>query len=126
MRKLTLVLALAGGLWGAQANEAKVKAAGAALLRLADESGKKSWDDLAAAGKAVADRHARADVMHAFKLRAVGGLGVGDTPGASKPDGIERKIQKLSNDPALSPGVLAREGAALARTAEVTAAVATV
>jgi hypothetical protein len=126
MKKLTLVLVLAGGLWGAPGDEAKIKGAGKALVGLADEVGKKSWDDLTSAGKAVADRHAPGHVMHAFKFRALGGLGIGEAPNTIKPDGMERKIQKLSNDPALSPGVLGREGPALARMAEVTAAIASV
>lgn len=35
-------------------------------------------------------------VMHLFKLRDKGGLGVGDKPGAVKPDGIEAKIIQMA------------------------------
>src|SRR5436309_1168174 len=35
------------------------------------------------------------DVMHAFALRTKKGLGVGDTPAAIMPDGIELKLQAL-------------------------------
>src|SRR4051794_5272661 len=40
----------------------------------------------------AARKYTLEQVMHAFKPRAKGGMGVGDTPGKVTPDGIEGKI----------------------------------
>lgn len=84
--------------------------------------------------QAAAKSHAKAlaqkietveDVMNLFRLRTKKGLGVGDTPGAIKPDGIEEKLEKMSED-ALSQNAADLEAAALEKMAYVLAAVAEV
>jgi len=43
----------------------------------------------------LAKKYSLDELMHAFKLRAKGGFGVGETAGAITPDGIEAKLQGL-------------------------------
>lgn len=64
-------------------------------------------------------------VMHAFKTRKKGGFGVGDTPGAITPDGIELYINMLQRD-GITPTALEKNGKAVEDLAYATAAVAEV
>lgn len=43
----------------------------------------------------IAKKYSLDEIMHAFKFRAKGGIGVGDKAGAITPDGIEAKLQGL-------------------------------
>lgn len=43
----------------------------------------------------LAKKYSLDELMHVFKFRAKGGLGVGETAGAITPDGIEAKLQGL-------------------------------
>src|SRR5262249_34263922 len=72
--------------------------------------------------KAVAAKADLEDVMHAFSLRSSKGEGIGPTPGAVKPDGIEAKIQNMTKRPV--PAELKEHGAALQRACYIAAAVA--
>ncbi len=65
------------------------------------------------------------DVMNLLKLRARGGLGLGNTPGAIAPDGMEAKVVNLSKRPLTQPQ-LAKESKELVRLAYVNAAIAQV
>ena len=65
------------------------------------------------------------DVMNLLKARARGGLGLGDTPGAVTPDGMEAKVVNLSKRP-LAQAQLAKESKELIRLAYVNAAIAQV
>ena len=81
---------------------------------------------------AAAAKHAKAlakdtdleDVMFSFKPRKKKGIGVGKTPGAIKPDGIEQQFMELSKDELLPQASLDKEAAALEQMGYVTAAVA--
>ncbi|MFO0866315.1 MAG: hypothetical protein U0744_17005 [Gemmataceae bacterium] len=46
----------------------------------------------------VAKKFELDEIMHAFKPRKKGGLGVGANPGTITPDGIEQNVQKLKRD----------------------------
>src|SRR5262245_17947462 len=62
------------------------------------------------------------DIMNLFKLRKSGGLGVGSTPGAITPDGIELKIIGLAKK--TMAGDLKTQGDAIAQAAYRAAAIA--
>ena len=67
------------------------------------------------------------DVMSAFSLRSEkgkGGVGIGDTPGAITPDGIEKKVQDLAEKKPLTPKALDKQAKALERAGYIAAAVA--
>src|SRR5262249_2191096 len=64
------------------------------------------------------------DVMNLFKLRKSGGFGVGNTPGAVTPDGIELKIINLAKKTVA--GDLKTQGDAIAEAAYRAAAIAAV
>jgi len=133
MKKLAVVLGVAlaagTGLVAVEAQTEEARAAAAAIQKQADETTKKSWDELSGAGKDLAKKHEILDVMNLLKLRKVdakvSGLGVGVKPGAITPDGIEAKIISLTKRP-LDAAKLGRESADIARMAEITAAVASV
>jgi cytochrome c556 len=61
-------------------------------------------------------------IMGVCGLRNLGGLGVGDKPGAIKPDGIEKKVEALGKK-ALLPTQAKDESAAIAKMAYEIAAV---
>jgi hypothetical protein len=64
------------------------------------------------------------DLMQAFKPRAKGGLGVGPTPDAIKPDGIEQKFIAIGKSKkGLAKPEVAAQGEALAKAAAVTKAI---
>lgn len=87
----------------------------AAILDLAE--GKGNAADIAAKAKL-------GDVMQAFKPRSKGGLGIGPTPDAIKPDGIEQKLIDLGNSKRrLSESDLIEQSDALARVADATKAI---
>jgi hypothetical protein len=87
----------------------------AELLEKGDKAGAaKEAKDLA---KADLD-----DIMHMFKPRKKKGIGVGKTPGAVIPDGIEQQLLKLGRDEP-SQGSLNKEAAALEDMGYVTAAI---
>ena len=98
------------------------------IKKLADQVGKKNWDELAKEGQAVAKKHDDlADIMNVFKPRSknakVSGIGVGDTPGAIIPDGIEQKIIRMAGTVGVTEKDLAK-AAALKRMSQIAAAVA--
>lgn len=62
--------------------------------------------------------------MRLLKLRASGGFGVGDKGGDAKSDGIERKLEKLSDG--VDKDALTKDGAALKQMGERLAAIAVV
>jgi hypothetical protein len=118
-RTAALGATLALGVWffaadssSAQEKEAKVGPYNADILKLA--GGKGSAED-------IAKKAELGDVMQAFKPRSKGGLGVGRTPDAIKPDGIEQKLIALGKS---KKGVGKSEMDALARAADATRAVA--
>lgn len=133
MKKLAVVLGVAlaagTGLVAVRAQSEEAKAAAAAIQKQADDTSKKSWDELSATGKELARKHELLDVMNLLKLRKtdakVSGLGVGVKPGAISPDGIEAKIISLTKRP-LDAAKLSKESADIARMADITAAVASV
>jgi cytochrome c556 len=93
----------------------KVGPYNAAIIKIAE--GKGSAADIA--GKADLG-----EVMQAFKPRSKGGLGIGPTADAIKPDGIEQKLIDLGKSKkGLSKGDLAKQADALARAAEATKAI---
>lgn len=64
-------------------------------------------------------------IMHGFKVRKKGGFGVGKTPGAVTPDGIELKINELQRD-GVTATALAKQAEAIEELAYVSAAIAEV
>jgi hypothetical protein len=64
-------------------------------------------------------------VMHQFKPRLRGGLGIGPKPGAIKPDSIELKLLDMAKKP-MSKAAIDKEAMDLTRSIEVTAAIAEV
>jgi hypothetical protein len=100
------------------------KEAREAVLRMADLVERKDFMAL----KQQADGVAKSiegldDVMNLLKLRSRGGLGIGDTPGAVAPDGMEAKVVNMAKRP-LAPAQLAKESKDLVRLAYVNAAIA--
>ena len=66
----------------------------------------------------LAKNYSLDELMHVFKFRAKGGLGVGETAGAITPDGIEAKLQGLQKKEA-DKADLAKNGKAYATIGEV-------
>lgn len=66
----------------------------------------------------LAKKYSLDELMHVFKLRTKGGLGVGETAGAITPDGIEAKLQGLQKKEA-DKADLAKNGKAYATIGEV-------
>ncbi|MBI1913930.1 MAG: hypothetical protein HYS12_04225 [Planctomycetes bacterium] len=102
------------------------------VKKLADQVGKKDWAALSREGQTIAKKLDEQklellDVMYLFRFRkkgpGVSGIGVGETPGAIVPDGIEAKTLKLSK--VVQPADLDK-AADLKRMAEISAAVAAI
>ena len=66
----------------------------------------------------LAKKYSLDELMHVFKFRDKGGLGVGETAGAITPDGIEAKLQGLQKKEA-DKADLAKNGKAYATIGEV-------
>ncbi len=120
-----LVLAAGGGVLIVRAADAP---AAPDIKKLADQVGKKNWDELAKEGEAVAKKYDDLlDIMHVFKPRSkdakVSGIGIGDMPGAIIPDGIEQKIIRMAGRVGVTEQDMAK-APALKRMAEIAAAVA--
>lgn len=79
----------------------------ATTLQKGDKDGAKKQAD--ALAKKIDDL---ADAMDLFKPRKKNGFGVGKTPGAINPDGIEQMLLKIGRD-APAAGTLKKDGAAL-------------
>src|SRR5262245_24992097 len=109
----TIVTAVAGAFWLSSPSSAgDSKALKANIDKIADalKSG-----DKAGAGK-QAEALAKklddiAEAMDLFKPRKKNGFGVGKTPGAINPDGIEQMLLKIGRD-APAAGTLKKDGAA--------------
>jgi hypothetical protein len=102
------------------------KAVASAVLKQADQVGKKDWAALCKDGESIARKYDTDQLMYLLKPRNAKknpGLGIGKTPGAIKPDGIEQKIQTLDKRVTAADVKHARD---LERIAEITAAVASV
>lgn len=98
------------------------KALTAAIVKLADSIGKNSPDAKKQAEE-IAKKNAELDVvMELFKKRDKGGIGVGDKPGAIKPDGIEAKLQGLEKPMAAKQ--LETEAASLEKSGYIVSAIA--
>src|SRR5438093_4043453 len=100
------------------------------IKKLADQVGKKNWDELAKEGQAIAKKHDDlTDIMDVFKPRnkdaKVSGIGVGDKAGAIIPDGIEQKIIRMAGRVGVTDKDMAK-APALKRMSEIAAAVAAV
>jgi len=126
---LGIGVALVAGVGVLSLRAAEEASAASDVKKLADQVGKKDWAELSREGQTVAKRldeqkKELLDVMTVFKPRkpdGKGGLGVGNQPGAIKPDGIEAKILNLSKR--VQPADLDK-AADLKRMAEISAAVA--
>jgi Cytochrome C' len=113
---------------GTAADDKEKKEVTDAVLKMADafEKGdnaalKKQTEDLCKdppAGKGTP----LGTVMELLKLRSKDGLGIGATPGAITPDGIEAKIQEMAKK-APSAAVLGKQGADLEKIANITGAI---
>lgn len=66
----------------------------------------------------LAKKYSLDELMHVYKFRNKGGLGVGETPGAITPDGIEAKLQGLQKKEA-DKADLSKNGKAYATMGEV-------
>jgi hypothetical protein len=99
------------------------KALGADVLKLAGTIQQKDQQAARAQADAIAKKAELEDIMGLFRLRAKKGLGLGETPGAIKPDGIEAKIINLGKH-APKPAEMSQESQALARAGYVAAAIA--
>lgn len=94
--------------------------------KLADEVGKKDWDALSKDGAALAKKYMTDQIMYQFKPRSAKkhpGIGIGDKPNAIKPDGIEHKLQKLTENVTRTDIKNAKD---LKRMAEISAAIAAI
>jgi hypothetical protein len=107
---------------GSAADEKDKKEVTDAVLKLAEavekgdkEAIKKQTEDLAKSAPL-------GSVMDLLKLRTKDGLGVGATPGAITPDGIEAKIQALAKKP-LTAAELAKQGPDLEKMAYIATAI---
>lgn len=83
-------------------------------------------EEAKAAAKTLAKNVDMDVLMELFKVRkkdGKGGIGLGSKPGAAKPDGIESYLQQMEKK---SPTYLAKDAAAIAEAAHVTAAIALV
>jgi cytochrome c556 len=99
----------------AQEKGGKVGPYNADILKLVEGKG---------SAEEIAKKAELGDVMQAFKPRSKGGLGIGPTPDAIKPDGIEQKLIDLGKSKrGLTKADLAKQGDALARAAEATKAI---
>jgi cytochrome c556 len=103
------------------ADEAELKKLCADIPKLAEAIKKK---DNAQVKKLVEEmKKSNLDaIMATCGLRNLGGIGVGDKPGAIKPDGIEKKVEALGKK-AILPTQLKDEAAAIAKMAYEIAAV---
>jgi Cytochrome C' len=97
-----------------------VKAAADDVIKLVDTKG-----DVSKEAEALAKKHEIDKVMHGFKPRLRGGIGIGAVPGAVMPDSIELKIIDLGKQkvPAIKKE-LAMKSADLQKMAEITRAIA--
>ncbi len=117
-------LLLAGGLLlsprgGAAADDKELREE---ILKLADAEQEKGGN-LSQQADAIGKKAELEDIMSVFRLRTKKGLGVGATPGAVKPDGIEAQVMSLGKRP-LPASQLSATSHDLARAAYVVAAVA--
>jgi cytochrome c556 len=97
------------------------------ILKMADTLAKNDIDEARKQSKQLKDADLD-DIMPLFALRTARNkkaLGLGDTPGAIKPDGIEKKLETLGKSQ-LSAGEVANEAPAIERAAYVAAAIAMV
>jgi hypothetical protein len=98
------------------------------IKKLADQVGKKNWDELAKEGQLIAKKHDELrHIMNVFKPRnkdaEVSGIGVGDNPGEILPDGIDQKILRMAGKVGVTDKDIAK-AAALKRMSAIVAAVA--
>jgi hypothetical protein len=95
------------------------------VIKLAGIIGAKDTQGAKQQAAGIGKRIQLEDAMDLMRLRAKSGLGVGDKPGAIRPDGIEAQIVNLHKK-ALSPKDLQARSKDLARAAYVTAAIAAI
>ena len=108
-------LALAADSKSADEKGAKVGPYNGDILKLVEGSGN---------AEEIAKKADLGDLMQAFKPRSKGGLGVGPTADAIKPDGIEQKFIDLGKSKkGLSKTDLAKQADALAKAADATKAI---
>lgn len=123
-RTAALAAALALGVWlsaAADSNSADEKPAkpGPYNTEVVDLAAGKG------SAEAIAKKAELGEVMHAFKPRDKGGLGLGPTPGAIKPDAIELKLIDLGKmKKGLPKGDVAKQADAIAKAADVAKAIA--
>jgi hypothetical protein len=127
MRNLTVLTLVAAGLWAVSLTTPISRAAADAETNglvngIADMLAK---GDTAGAKKAAGDlkKLDYETVMHAFKPRSKGGIGVGPKGSGITPDGIELKINAIARDGITGPA-MKKEGDALVRVGYVTEAMA--
>jgi cytochrome c556 len=119
-------LALLAGVGLVALRAADNKTLHADTKKQADEVGKKDWDDMSKAGAAIAKKYMLDDVMYQFKPRNAKknpGIGIGETPGVIKPDGIEQKLQNMAKRVSPADVKAAKD---LKRMAEISAAIASI
>jgi hypothetical protein len=102
-----------------------VKAAAEAVNKFTDAMPKLSPADLKKEAEALARKHEMEAVMHQFKPRVRGGLGIGPKANDIKPDSIELKLFDMAKKP-MSKAAIDKEAKELIRSIEVTAAIAEV
>jgi WD40 repeat protein len=126
---VTLALVTGVGVSSLSAQTSGDPPARADVKRLADQVASKDWDRLSIVAQEFAGKkqYDLSDVMTVFKLRRPGarvsGIGIGEKPGVSSPDGIEARLVRLARN-VPTADVLQSEGRALSRTADILAAVA--
>lgn len=98
-----------------KAQHAQIQKIAAAFKTSKEEGSKMS----AAMGKKLESLEG---IMHGFKLRKKGGIGVGKTAGAITPDGIEHRFNALLRD-GITATALGKEAEAIEEMAYVTAAI---
>jgi cytochrome c' len=119
-------LALLAGVGLVTLRAADTKTLHADTKKQADDVGKKDWDALSKEGAAIAKKYMLDEVMYQFKPRSAKknpGIGIGETPGVIKPDGIEQKLQNLAKRVSPADVKAAKD---LKRMAEISAAIASI
>jgi hypothetical protein len=117
-----LVLAVGFGFWVAMTGAAADDDPKTTIPKIAAAIEKNAAADAQKQAADLAKKAEIEDVMHVFSLRRSKGLGVGTTPDAIKPDGIEAKIMDLAKKP-LDAKKLAEEADALVHMGYIAAAV---
>jgi cytochrome c556 len=118
---LATLLLIAAGSGSAADDEKEAKEIQAAVRKLADAVEQNNAAEVKKQAAAL-QKYDLLPVMKQLKLRANGGMGIGEKPGTVTPDGIEAKLIGMARK-GLAPAELGKQGADIARAAYIMAAI---